>query len=131
MPCYGENRLAMTFVRSKIIIKDEMQKVLQRISSFFIKPNPPRKRKGRKTRAQSLVEVAIAFPLLLMLFSGMVEFGFMLNTYLSLLDATRQTARYLANSNPFTYIDENVTPAVIEDDPAFYDSGIQNDRRDS
>jgi hypothetical protein len=100
-----------------------MQKLLQRISSFFIRSDPPQRRKGRKTRAQSLVEVAIAFPLLLMLFSGMVEFGFMLNTYLSLLDATRQTARFLANRNPFTSINENTSPATFVDDPAFYDTG--------
>jgi hypothetical protein len=97
-----------------------MQKALQRIFSFFIKTNSLRKRKGRKSRAQSLVEVAIAFPILLMLFSGMVEFGFMLNTYLSVLDATRQEARYLSNINPFTAIDENTTPATIEDDMTFY-----------
>jgi len=35
------------------------------------------------------VEVAIAFPIFIMLFSGVVEFGFIINTYLSLLDATR------------------------------------------
>jgi hypothetical protein len=102
-----------------------MQKALQRIFSFFIKTNSLRKRKGRKSRAQSLVEVAIAFPILLMLFSGMVEFGFMLNTYLSILDATRQTARYLANTNPFTVVDENTTPATIEDDMSFYSTASE------
>jgi hypothetical protein len=103
--------------------------MLQKIFSFFIKSNLLRKRKGRKSRAQSLVEVAIAFPLLLMLFSGMVEFGFMLNTYLSLLDATRQAARQYANTNPFTSIDDTVTPSVVVDDPLFY-TGISTDIQD-
>ncbi len=55
----------------------------------------------RKSRAQSLVEFAITLPVLLLLFSGLVEFGFALNYYLSLLDATRETARYWSNFDPF------------------------------
>jgi hypothetical protein len=58
-------------------------------------------RKLRKTRAQSLVEFAITLPVLLLLFSGLVEFGFALNFYLSLLDATREAARYYSNGDPF------------------------------
>jgi len=85
--------------------------------------------KRRKPWGQSLVEVAIAFPLLIMLFSGMVEFGFMLNTYLSLLDATRQTARFYSNINPFTSIDESTTPPTILDDMDFY-NGIAGMVRD-
>ena len=56
-----------------------MQKAVQSIFSLFIKTSPPRKNNPRKTRGQSLVEVAIAFPIFIMLFSGMVEFGFMIN----------------------------------------------------
>ena len=47
-----------------------MQKALQRVFSLFIKTNPPRKRNARKTRGQSLVEVAIAFPVLIVMFPG-------------------------------------------------------------
>lgn len=78
-----------------------MQKALQRVFSLFIKTNPPRKGNGRKTRAQSLVEVAIAFPVLIILFSGVIEFGFILNYYLSLLDATRESARLYSGADPF------------------------------
>ena len=67
-----------------------MQKAIQRVFSLFTKTNPPRKRNAHKTRGQSLVEVAIAFPVLIILFSGVIEFGFILNYYLSLLDATRE-----------------------------------------
>ncbi|MEW6401442.1 MAG: TadE/TadG family type IV pilus assembly protein [Chloroflexota bacterium] len=59
------------------------------------------KRGKRKSTGQSLVEVAIALPVLLLIFSGLVEFGFMLNHYVSLTDATRETARYFANYDPF------------------------------
>jgi hypothetical protein len=55
----------------------------------------------RKSRAQSLTEFAIALPVLFILLSGVVEFGFALNYYLSLLDATREAARYYSDSDPF------------------------------
>jgi len=55
----------------------------------------------RKPAGQSLVELAIAFPVILILFTGMVEFGFILNYYLSLLDATRESARFYSNQDPF------------------------------
>jgi hypothetical protein len=90
-----------------------MQKVLQRILSLFTKTDPPRKGHLRKTKAQSLVEVAIAFPVLIVLFSGVIEFGFILNYYLSLLDATRESARYWSNDDPFL-------ADGVSDDPTFY-----------
>ncbi|MCC7118867.1 MAG: pilus assembly protein [Anaerolineales bacterium] len=76
--------------------------------------------KKKKLRAQSLVEFAVLLPILLILFSGMVEFGFVLNAYLSLLDATRQTARLYSTANPFeleTDGDGNITKV---DNPDFY-----------
>src|SRR5271157_1592815 len=58
--------------------------------------------KGRnKSRGQSLVEIAITLPLLLMLFASMIEFGFMLNYYMALIDATRYAAREYSNGDPF------------------------------
>lgn len=65
------------------------------------KTNPPNKGKSKVFKAQSLVEVAITFPLILMILSGLIEFGFMLNYYLSLVDATRETARTFSNFDPF------------------------------
>jgi hypothetical protein len=103
-----------------LLFEEEMPKAIRNIFSFITKAKPLQKMNRRKPWGQSLVEVAIAFPLLIMLFSGMVEFGFMLNTYLSLLDATRQTARFYSNINPFTSIDESTSPATILDDMGFY-----------
>jgi hypothetical protein len=100
-----------------------MQKVLQGILSFFRKADPPQKKPMRKSRAQSLVEVAIAFPILIMLFGGVVEFGFILNTYLSLVDATRDSARYWSNDDPFcNEINAScpVADGVSDDDAGFY-----------
>lgn len=56
-------------------------------------------RKGKKKRrGQSLVETALMFPVLLILLSGLVEFGFLLNEYLTILDAARNAARFSSDS---------------------------------
>ncbi len=52
-------------------------------------------------RGQSLVELAIFFPIILMMLSGLVEFGFMLNQYLNLMDGPREGARYAVDVSPF------------------------------
>jgi hypothetical protein len=95
-----------------------MQKALQGMFSLFGKTDPPQKRNGRKTRGQSLVEVAIAFPVFIMLFTGVVEFGFIINYYLSLVDATRDAARLYSNEDPF--MDDPAHPGTLIDDPDFY-----------
>lgn len=68
----------------------------------------------RKTRAQSLVEFAISLPILILLLTGMVEFGFMLNTYLSVQDAARSTARRYSTINPYNP-DGSDNPAFFQD----------------
>ena len=77
-----------------------MKKAPGKIFAFF-QTGPAGSRRARKSRGQSLVEIAIAFPVLIMLLSGLVEFGFMLNYYLSLMDATREAARTFNNFTPF------------------------------
>jgi hypothetical protein len=62
--------------------------------------NIPKERK-RRSLGQSIVEFTLLLPLLLMLLSSLIEFGFMLNEYLDLIDTTRETARYLADQDPF------------------------------
>jgi Flp pilus assembly protein TadG len=54
------------------------------------------RREIRKEKAQSFVEVAIFFPVLLIMLSGLVEFGFLLNQYLNLMDGPREAARAAA-----------------------------------
>lgn len=53
-----------------------------------------------RSRAQSLVEFTILLPLLLMMLSGLIEFGFLLNDYLDVIDAAREAARFAANDDP-------------------------------
>ena len=79
-----------------------------KLKKFFAK-----KTNKRKTKAQSLVEFALTLPVLLMLLSGIMEFGFLLNYYLSLVDATREVARVYSNFDP------------IENADTFYDSAAE------
>jgi hypothetical protein len=50
---------------------------------------------------QSLVELALFFPMILMMLSGLVEFGFVLNQYLNLMDGPREAARFGVDLSPF------------------------------
>jgi hypothetical protein len=54
----------------------------------------------RKSRGQSLVELALFLPILLILLSGLVEFGFGLNRYVNVVEATREGARSGVDGDP-------------------------------
>ena len=54
----------------------------------------------RSARGQSLVEFTILLPVLLIMISGLIEFGFMLNYYLDVIDASREAARWAAGDDP-------------------------------
>jgi Flp pilus assembly protein TadG len=56
-------------------------------------------RHGRGTRGQSLVELAIVAPVLLVLVCGIIEFGMALKSYISLTSATREGARFASAGN--------------------------------
>ena len=53
----------------------------------------------RGERGQSMVEMALAFPILLLVLAGTLEVGKYFNDYLTLLDSTREAARYAADSD--------------------------------
>ncbi len=89
--------------------------LLQKIDALFKSARSKPTKGRRKTAGQSLVEFGITLPVLILLFTGMVEFGFMLNTYLSLQDAIRTSARRYSLENPQI----KVNGAVV-DDPTFY-----------
>jgi Flp pilus assembly protein TadG len=54
----------------------------------------------RSARGQSLVEFTVLLPVLLIMISGLIEFGFMLNYYLDVIDASREAARWAAGDDP-------------------------------
>ena len=92
-------------------MKNHIRNLLKRISQRELAVLP------RKSRAQSLTEFAIALPVLFILLSGVVEYGFALNYYLSLLDATRESARYYSKLDPFLY---DTNRNIVGDNPLFY-----------
>ncbi|MGQ0602639.1 MAG: TadE/TadG family type IV pilus assembly protein [Anaerolineales bacterium] len=55
-----------------------------------------------KSRGQSLVELALFLPILLILLSGLVELGFALNRYVNVVESVREGARYGVDQDPAT-----------------------------
>lgn len=51
-------------------------------------------RGDKKTKGQSLVELALVVPLILLMLVGMIEVGFLIFNYLNALDLTREAARF-------------------------------------
>lgn len=78
-----------------------MKELFKKISLRTSRSSKAKKNAGRKSKGQSLVEIAIAFPLIILLISGVVEFGFIINYYLSLMDSTREAARRFSNFDAF------------------------------
>ena len=60
----------------------------------------------KRPRGQSLVEFALMLPILLILLSGLFEFGFIFSNYLGVLDAARNAARF-SSDNQFSIRDGN------------------------
>lgn len=52
----------------------------------------------KRSRGQSIVEFALMTPILLILLSGLFEFGFLFTHYLAVLDAARNAARFSSDS---------------------------------
>ncbi|MGD0877716.1 MAG: TadE family protein [Anaerolineales bacterium] len=58
----------------------------------------------RQPRGQSFVELMLVVMFLALLLAGVVEYGFMLNQYLHVLDGAREAARYAASSSTGPFI---------------------------
>jgi hypothetical protein len=58
------------------------------------------KRQAGRASGQSMVEFLVVLPILLIMISGLIEFGFLLNYYLDLIDGARDGARFGANVDP-------------------------------
>lgn len=52
-----------------------------------------RKRGRRRTRGQALVEFALVFPVFFLILAGMLDFGFMMYSRITLINATREGVR--------------------------------------
>jgi hypothetical protein len=62
----------------------------------------PRERSPKKQSGQSFIELAIILSVLIMMLAGVVEFGYLLNQYITLVEGTRETARSASKGDPFT-----------------------------
>jgi hypothetical protein len=63
------------------------------------------------------VEFTVLLPVILIMLSGVVEFGFMLNYYLDLIDTSREVARFTANDDPLHF---DASGAWTPYNPGFY-----------
>jgi hypothetical protein len=70
-------------------------------------------------RGQSFVELMLVVVFLALLLAGVVEFGFMLNQYLHVLDGAREAARFSSNNVPFA-LNADGTVNAAADNLSFY-----------
>jgi hypothetical protein len=70
--------------------------------------------RGCRVRGQSIVEFALMAPILLILLSGLFEFGFIFNSYLAVMDGARNAARY-SSDNQYDMRDGNTDCGTTHD----------------
>jgi hypothetical protein len=70
---------------------------------------------------QSLVEFTVMLPVLLIMLSGLVEYGILLNYYLDIIDAARDAARFAADGDPlapgdnfFTFVQNETIHSLLK-----------------
>ena len=71
-----------------------MKAVIRRIIQIL--DNTPAEyapKRGQRQSGQSVVELALITPILIVMFAGLVEVGWFANNYLTILDVTRAGAR--------------------------------------
>lgn len=100
-----------------------MKAIIEKISKKLFGLKNTLRKPRNITRAQSMIEFALLLPILIILLLIMVELGFVLNTYLSLLDATRQAARVYSDKQPFN---DPVPPATVATDNLVFYSGASD-----
>lgn len=69
--------------------------------------NQIKKMHNRQQRGQSFLELALVLSILIFMLAGVVEFGYLLNQYITLVEGTRETARVLS---PQKFFDDNGVP---------------------
>ena len=74
----------------------------------------------RQPRGQSFVELIFVLLFLALIMAGMVEFGFLLNNYLHVLDGSREAARIASTSAPFTIGGDGQLTPINDYNPPFY-----------
>jgi hypothetical protein len=80
-------------------------------------------RVGTGKQGQSFVELMLVALILALLLAGVVEFGFLLNNYLKVLDGTREGARFSSSSDPYAR-DPPITGDIIGNNLDFYNRTV-------
>ncbi len=70
--------------------------------------------KAKKEKGQSFVELSLVVLFLMIFVAGVIEFGYLLNNYLNLVDASREAVRYSSNFDPFN-VDGSLDTRFFED----------------
>ena len=120
MKCSESNREAFSCIagnkRLKLPAGLASWILIQKSKSIFV---------NRKSQSgQSFVELALVVVFLMIFVAGIIEFGFALNNYLNLVDASREAVRYSANFDPFLPgCTDHTDPDCL--DGNFFDQTIQ------
>jgi Flp pilus assembly protein TadG len=78
-------------------------------------PLAPGRFRGTRPRGQSLVEFALILPVMLMILGGILDFGFMLNSRLTLVSAVREGARWaVVQKDVFTIRSNGTNSGLIQ-----------------
>ncbi len=78
----------------------------------------------KKNKGQSLVETALILPVLLLLLTGIIDFGLLFNSYLVVSNASREGARQAAVGKTDAEIRSAASNAAVSLDPARLEIGI-------
>ena len=81
-----------------------------------------RSQRGRRSRGQGVVEVALVLPLLMLLFGGAIQFGVIWATQVGVTNAVRDAARAASGAQPKADI---ATGTVTSASEATFASGIR------
>jgi TadE-like protein len=77
-------------------MKDTLQNILAALDG-----------KPRGTKGQSLVEMTVTIPVLLLMVLSLIEIGFFANNYLTVMDVVREAGRRGASFSPLTWSETN------------------------
>jgi hypothetical protein len=79
------------------------------------------RRLRKDTQGQSLVEFVLLLPLILLMLSGLIEFGFTINTYLDIVDTVREVARFSSDDDP---VHDDATGGAVDYNALFYERAV-------
>lgn len=83
------------------------------------------RRRQRRTRGQSLVEFALVLPIFFLILAGIMDFGFLLYSRMTVINAAREGARVgITYSDTPTQIPAHVTNAVTGAGGGMLNSGM-------